>query len=303
MHPMTRLSAYAAIFALTFFVGKSEVGAIMRRHDLLDADYLVSADAYPAIVDLLEPGDCLATLVEPRWLLTAAHCAADIPELHSVRVGGAQVDVEGVVCHPDYEGFTNDVALVRLAAEVSNVSPIALYRERDEADQAVLFVGRGDHGTGREGQREASNDGQTRQATNTVHDASTHWLEFVFNQPSDGEVTPLEGLSGDGDSGGPALIDTPSGPQVAGISSWQDARRRKIGTYGVHDYYTRVSGQLAFIEETKGPNWDGEYRDCPPECGCRTVGAPSSRGPLAPLSLSLACALLAWRRRAASRLR
>jgi len=50
-------------------------------------------------------------------------------------------------------------------------------------------------------------------------------------------------------SGGPALIATAEGLAVAGVSSWQDARRRKIGTYGVHDFYARVSSDLEFIDE------------------------------------------------------
>lgn len=285
----------ALIAALGVLAVCPDAHAIMRRHDVPDADYLVQAEAYPQIVDLLSPGDCLGTLVTPDWLITAAHCAAHLSDGHTIAIDGADYEVEGVVCHPSYDGDEHDIAMVKLTEPVVDLPPLSLYRDDDEHGQRVLFVGRGDHGTGVRGQRKATNDGRTRAATNTVYKATRPWLEFVFNEPGDGALTPREGISGDGDSGGPALIETDDGLAIAGVSSWQDAPRRKIGKYGVHDFYARVSTDLEFIDEVTGDDWDGLFRDCPPESGCSVAGT-HDQSPAPWLLLGLVA--LGWRRRA-----
>ena len=273
-----------------------DANAIMRRDDVADSEYVVDPDQYPAIVDLLAPGDCIATLVAPRWLITAAHCAAYLPAERTITIGATPRAVEGVVCRPDYTGFDHDLALVHLGAPVEDVMPLGVYRDQDEVGRQVLFVGRGDTGTGIDGQPAAVNDGLTRSATNTVVDADGKWIEFVFDRPGAPQATDREGISGDGDSGGPALIDVGGAWRVAGLSSWQDADDPDVGKYGVHEFYTRVSSYLAFIDATTGPDWDGKYRTCPEEDEGCNLGAGPRRGLGAgPWLLVLS---LVWRRRA-----
>ncbi len=285
--PVTTTIAMVVAAVLAVLGTSTSANAIMRRHDVPDEQYVVAAEDYPQIVDLLAPGDCLGTLIAPSWIITAAHCAAHLPTSgHALSIAGADHEIEGVMCHPSYDGDEHDVALVKLLEPVEDLMPLPVYRGDDEAGQGVLFVGRGDNGTGRGGQRNASNDGLTRAATNTVHRTDGAWLEFIFHEPGDGGITQREGISGDGDSGGPALIETGAGLAVAGVSSWQDARPRKVGKYGVHDFYTRLSRELAFIDAVTGDDWDGEFRRCPPESGCRVgQGAP-------PGSLGLALGML-----------
>lgn len=246
---------------LIVLLSSSVAFAIIRRHDVDDAEYLVDASEYPAVADLLEPGDCLATLVAPQWALSAAHCVRHLDVPHTLTFGVETVGVRGKVCNERFDGVRHDIALVHLDAPVS-VQPHPIYRGDDELGQQVILVGRGDTATGLTGQDGATLDLLTRRSTNTVAETTSRWLKFRFDAPSDPGVTAIEGISGDGDSGGPAFIDTPEGLALAGLSAYQDASGSNLGKYGVTEVYTRVSRYRDFVDEVTGPEWDGEYRGC-----------------------------------------
>ncbi len=144
----------------------------------------------------------------------------------------------------------HDIALVRLREEVVGIVPVPLYRGRDEAGREIIVVGAGMRGTGRTGPVE--DDGQIRGATNRIDEAAEAWLCFVFDAPDAENATDLEGISGPGDSGGPALLVMDGTAYLAGISSGQDdaATGGQPGRYGVSEYYTRVSSYVLWIEQT-----------------------------------------------------
>ncbi len=73
-------------------------------------------------------------------------------------------------------------------------------------------------------------------------------LVFRFDAPGDENVTPLEGISGPGDSGGPAFLETADGLRLAGLSVASSGRPK--GRYGVWEFYTRVSPQVQWVWDT-----------------------------------------------------
>jgi hypothetical protein len=245
--------------------------AIIHRHDLDADEFIVQATDYPALVDLLSPGDCIGTLIASEWLITANHCAKHLKEDARFQIGDQDLGMQSLFLHDDYDGDFNDIALVQLDTAVIGVDPLPWYTDSDEAGQEVLFVGRGDSGTGVDGQRDASVDGKTRQATNTVESAPEGQLQFLFHSPDDAEVTAFEGISGDGDSGGPALIATEDGWAVAGLSSYQDRNGNSLGTYGVLEVYTRVSDHSDWIEN----GLNGELEADDPK-GCASAGTQAA---------------------------
>jgi Trypsin len=100
---------------------------LILRHDRPDADCVVDEADWPAIVTFFG-GDGAATLVAERWLLTAAHTAANIPPEHRVPIAGSDVRIARVVAHPERA----DLALVELEHAPAGVAPIALYERHDE---------------------------------------------------------------------------------------------------------------------------------------------------------------------------
>jgi len=234
------------IVAILFMtVVATSASAIITRHDRDDARYQALGAKYPAVLFMVPDGE--GTLVAPQWVLTAAH-VAQARRFQSVRLNdGREISVTQKILHPDWrDGQPHDLALVRLAEPAAGIAPVELYAGADEAGQTVVFVGRGDTGTGITGPKAA--DKKKRAATNMVDSADADWLRFTFDEPPAG--TDLEGVSGPGDSGGPALIEKNGKTYIAGVSVFGSPGKYGRQTYGTREGYTRVSTHLAWIRET-----------------------------------------------------
>ncbi len=225
-----------------------QASAIITRHDVDDWRYVQYGDEHrgpvvqlglPASDDhapMLYSG--MGTLIAPDWVVTAAHAT-----------------------QYDNQSYANDIALIHLARPVRAPEAACLYEASDEAGKIVTLVGSGMPGNGRDGPS-ADPDGRVRGATVRVGTAEETILRWLFHAPRTRGVTPLEGISAPGDSGGPALIETRAGFCVAGVSSSQrvnvelDEHGQPLpgqageGHYGVTEVYTRVSRFVRWIRET-----------------------------------------------------
>jgi hypothetical protein len=244
----------SVLLALAGVTSMSAHAPIIIRHDAEDEVHRALAERFPSLVHLNLP-DGEAVLIRPGWVLTAAHVATEVAPGHALTVGGNEIEAAEVVLHPEWsDGGVNDIALVRLDRRVQHVRPVGVYGERDEEGRLIYVVGRGDTGTGVSGPER--NDGQVRAATNRVDEATELWLKFRFDDPRDDPeaATELEGISGPGDSGGPAYIELDGIQYVVGVSSGQSTRATggREGVYGVTEYYTRVSSYLDWIAHVVG---------------------------------------------------
>lgn len=251
------------------------------RHDIDPKLYLAESDQFSAVVaiattqeeiltpydnidKLLKPSLITATqseteyytccngmgsLISPNWILTAAHVAKELSPNAKIKIKEKAFAIKEIFSHPYFlssgerELAENDIALIQLQQAVEGVQLLPLYQQKDELGKVVTLVGQGDFGNGLTGPECV--DSKMRIATNRIEQADDQHLVFTFDAPPN--CTKLEGVSGPGDNGGPALIKIDEGWAIAGISSSQQSLNAREGHYGVIDYYTRISFHLDWI--------------------------------------------------------
>ncbi|KAG5837597.1 hypothetical protein ANANG_G00241010 [Anguilla anguilla] len=214
---------------------------------------------------------CGASLINDRWLVTAAHCVQDNAKIKYSQPGTWEAylglhkqgemekttekrNIKRVIPHPYYNSYTfdNDIALMELASPVTlgqSIKPVCLPSDTHDfpAGKNVWITG---WGATREGGYGAP----------VLQKAEVRIInDTICNNLMAGQITSRMLCAGvlsggvdacQGDSGGPlSAKDVNSGRVfLAGVVSWGDgcARRNKPGIY------TRVTKFRAWIKENTG---------------------------------------------------
>ena len=201
---------------------------------------------------------CTGVLVHQQVVLTAAHCQALGPNLVALNTLGLQelgsadvIEVRRVRGNPLWPAtIGNDICvLILLSASTVPPVPIATTAEIAAATQTTLV------GFGNDDTFSTRGFGTQRQVTVDV----THIQRDPAADPDPAGLTvgadlDLEFTAGgggydscNGDSGGPAYIQTAGGRRVAGLTS--RAIAGAVTPCGGGGIYTRVDTQRAFIEQ------------------------------------------------------
>ena len=224
---------------------------IVMRHDVDDSKYLELAKKYGEAVSKFSAG--CGTLIRPNWAITAAHAADASYFQDYMEIGGKRYTIKRKIIHPDFTmsgSILNDIALIELSEPVKGITPAILYQKDDEMGKEIIFAGTGWAGTGDKGMVEGdiNKDRKLRAAQNLVDGIKGDYIQFTFDKPGSANALPMEGISGPGDSGGPALLFQNNKTYLLGVSSHQDKNGNSTeGMYGAKEYYTRISHYYDWI--------------------------------------------------------
>jgi D-alanyl-D-alanine carboxypeptidase len=245
---LTTLSLAGALALAT-----EPAAAVIIRHDVSASSYESQAAHLPGYCQLEVP-DGGAVLIGPLWVLTAAHMSGDLKVGHRFHCGEEVETIDQVIVNPAFGENVgrHDLALIRLVSP-SKLQPVLLSRDPLKTGELVELIGHYQGGTGLTG-GVGRNPAGLRGATNRVSEADENWLRLVFDAPSSQATTPLEGVSGGGDSGAPAYRSKGGKLFVVGIGSRSlDTNHNGIEQdYGDTDLYVPIASHLAWIEQTIG---------------------------------------------------
>jgi len=190
---------------------------LIPRPDRDDAEYLELASRYPSAIALAGSGG-EGVLVNPRWILTAAHRAKDLGQ-------AKHPEIAAVFIHPGWKGAAeNDVALV-LIKQPMRIEATPVYRGGGESGKAVILAGHG--------------GGKKRAAINTVESVTPLTLT-VRVKPLD-DASDLQGALTPAETGAPLFVEIDGAILVAGIAH---------GTVAGTEPYARASAFVEWIEAT-----------------------------------------------------
>ncbi|WDE11397.1 S1 family peptidase [Thalassomonas haliotis] len=259
---------FTLVLALILLFFSPHSFAVIKRHDIPATAYQV-AEPPGYLIDM--PHDGHGVLISPSWIVTVAHVIFYDYQGKTIAIGDKSYQVAKVIIHPGYKKpdksltqgdakplmdffkSNHDIALVQLTSQVTGITPIKLYSEADERGKTVKVFGRGSTGDGRTGEVKGTKSLKIlNRFENKIETLEANWLSLKFDRPPYGLA--LEGIEGNGDSGGPSVIYKDNIPYLAGLVSWDywqgDLATFKNGLYGNRSYQVRISSYIKWIRDT-----------------------------------------------------
>ena len=229
-----------------------------------------STDEFPFVAKIIYSGSqvgCTGSLIAPDKVLTAGHCVARYDRL-SVGFGNTRAirpdyPVARKILHPEYSIQVNDIAILQLESPITTIQPVPILTLEDELRYApsggrVAAVGWGSTHPSGDGDLPGTLQKITDIPVYTAEDCK-QVLDDLRDQgkkpqaPRIHEKVLCAGEEnraiGGGDSGGPLLVQTPTGWAQVGVLS-QGTRDPSPQTVTYMGQWTRTSYFLDWIFPT-----------------------------------------------------